>query len=85
MNLIIREPIILECGTLFMRHVQWRLHQLNADAGRHGNDHMILNAQVFTCDAAGCDEVLDMIARHSGQDVTLARESSGYYAVRVQK
>lgn len=84
MNIIIREPIRLECGQLFLRHIQWRLHELNVDYGRHGVDTMVINAQVLTCNADTCDEVLDMVARHSSPNVLLVRESSGYYALKVQ-
>lgn len=84
MNIIIREPITLECGALFLRHIQWRLHTLNVDYARHGNDTMLINAQVLTCDADTCDEVTDMVARHASANVILARESSGYYALKVQ-
>lgn len=83
MNIVIREPIKLECGQLFMRHVQWRLHELNVDYARHGIDAMIINAQVWTCNSDTCDEVLDMVARHSS-NVLLVRESSGYYALKAQ-
>ncbi|MNI63556.1 hypothetical protein D3C73_1189360 [compost metagenome] len=84
MNIVIREPITLECGQLFMRHIQWRLHTLNVDYGRHGIAAMVINAQVLTCDADTCDEVLDMVARHASSTVSLVRESSGYYAMKIQ-
>lgn len=84
MNIVIREPISLNCGELFMRHVQWRLHTLNVEFGRYGNEIMRINAQVLTCNAETCDEVMDMIVRHTSSTVVLVRESSGYYALKVQ-
>lgn len=85
MNIIIREPIILECGKLFAHHLQWRLHTLNVQYGRIGDEKVKIEQSVFTCDANGCDELLNIISTHFGDKpgVSLMRESAGYYVLQV--
>jgi len=86
MHIIIREPIALECGQLFTRHLSYMLHSINVEYSSKGINAMSVNPQVVSLDANGVDTLLDAIAQHHSGDktgVTLMRESAGYYVLQV--
>lgn len=78
MNIVVRNPIKLDCGTLLSRHLQIRLHHMNINHSGFP-EHIMIQPIVIPCNLEKFNELMDMIATHSNETFSLTHRSSGYY------